>query len=159
MNNLKSLDEILLLRKDFRSANKKVVFTNGCFDIIHAGHIDYLNKAKDLGDVLIVGVNSDISVKKIKDSKRPIIPEKERIIIVANLKPVDYVILFDEETPENLISKIIPDILVKGADWDIDKIVGKDIVLKNGGEVKSIEFVIQQSTSKIIESIISKYNK
>lgn len=158
MNWLKSLNEILSLRKELKSVNKKVVFTNGCFDIIHAGHIDYLNKAKELGNVLIVGVNSDVSVKKNKDNNRPIIPEGDRTLIVSNLKPVDYVVLFDEETPENLISKIIPDILVKGADWDIDEIVGKDIVLKNGGEVKSIEFVIQQSTSKIIESIISKYN-
>ncbi len=154
---LKSLEEILSLMQEYRSSNKKVVFTNGCFDIIHAGHIDYLNKAKNLGDILIVGVNSDISVKKIKDEKRPIIPEAERVIIVSNLKPVDYVVLFDEETPENLIKKIIPDVLVKGADWDIDKIAGKDIVLENGGEVKSIEFVVQQSTSKIIDSIISKY--
>ena len=159
MNWLKSLNEILSLRKELKSVNKKVVFTNGCFDIIHAGHIDYLNKAKELGNVLIVGVNSDVSVKKNKDNNRPIIPERDRTLIVSNLKPVDYVVLFDEETPENLISKIIPDILVKGADWDIDEIVGKDIVLKNGGEVKSIEFVIQQSTSKIIESIISKYNR
>lgn len=159
MDRLKSLKEIITLRKELKSANKKVVFTNGCFDIIHAGHIDYLNKAKELGNVLIVGVNSDISVRKIKDKNRPIIQEKERILIVSNLRSVDYVVLFDEETPENIISKIIPDILVKGADWDIDKIVGKDIVIKNGGEVKSIEFIIQQSTSKIIESIITKYNE
>ena len=159
MDRLKSLKEIITLRKELKSANKKVVFTNGCFDIIHAGHIDYLNKAKELGNVLIVGINSDISVKKIKDKNRPIIQEKERALIVSNLRAVDYVVLFDEETPDNLINKIIPDILVKGADWDIDKIVGKDIVLKNGGEVKSIEFIIQQSTSKIIESIITKYNE
>ncbi|MCH8324988.1 MAG: D-glycero-beta-D-manno-heptose 1-phosphate adenylyltransferase [Bacteroidetes bacterium] len=159
MDRLKSLKEIITLRKELKSANKKVVFTNGCFDIIHAGHIDYLNKAKELGNVLIVGINSDISVKKIKDKNRPIIQEKERTLIVSNLRAVDYVVLFDEETPDNLINKIIPDILVKGADWDIDKIVGKDIVLKNGGEVKSIEFIIQQSTSKIIESIITKYNE
>ena len=159
MDRLKSLKEIITLRKELKSANKKVVFTNGCFDIIHAGHIDYLNKAKELGNVLIVGINSDISVKKIKDKNRPIIQEKERALIVSNLRAVDYVVLFDEETPDNLINKIIPDILVKGADWDIVKIVGKDIVLKNGGEVKSIEFIIQQSTSKIIESIITKYNE
>ena len=159
MDRLKSLKEIITLRKELKSANKKVVFTNGCFGIIHAGHIDYLNKAKELGNVLIVGINSDISVKKIKDKNRPIIQEKERALIVSNLRAVDYVVLFDEETPDNLINKIIPDILVKGADWDIDKIVGKDIVLKNGGEVKSIEFIIQQSTSKIIESIITKYNE
>ncbi|MCH7827885.1 MAG: adenylyltransferase/cytidyltransferase family protein, partial [Bacteroidetes bacterium] len=133
MDRLKSLKEIITLRKELKSANKKVVFTNGCFDIIHAGHIDYLNKAKELGNVLIVGINSDISVKKIKDKNRPIIQEKERALIVSNLRAVDYVVLFDEETPDNLINKIIPDILVKGADWDIDKIVGKDIVLKNGG--------------------------
>ena len=158
MKRVKSLDEIILLRRELKASAKKVVFTNGCFDIIHAGHIDYLNKAKALGDVLIVGVNSDVSVIKIKGDKRPIIPEDERVLIVSNLKPVDYVVLFDEETPENLINKIIPDILVKGADWDIEKIVGKDIVLKNGGEVRTIEFIVQQSTSKIIDSIISKYN-
>ncbi len=157
MNRLKTLDEIISIRMEIKTSDKKVVFTNGCFDIIHAGHIDYLNKAKALGDILIVGINSDISVDKIKGDKRPIIPETERVLIVSNLKPVDFVVLFDDETPENLINKIIPDILVKGADWDIDKIVGKDIVLKNGGEVKSIEFVIQQSTSKIIDSIITKY--
>ena len=158
MKRVKSLDEIILLRRELKASAKKVVFTNGCFDIIHAGHIDYLNKAKALGDVLIVGVNSDVSVIKIKGDKRPIIPEDERVLIVSNLKPVDYVVLFDEETPENLINKIIPDILVKGADWDIEKIVGKDMVLKNGGEVRTIEFIVQQSTSKIIDSIISKYN-
>ena len=158
MKRVKSLDEIISLRRELKASAKKVVFTNGCFDIIHAGHIDYLNKAKALGDVLIVGINSDVSVIKIKGDKRPIIPENERVLIVSNLKPVDYVVLFDEETPENLINKIIPDILVKGADWDIEKIVGKDMVLKNGGEVRTIEFIVQQSTSKIIDSIISKYN-
>jgi len=159
MKRLKSLNEIISLRMELKVSAKKVVFTNGCFDIIHAGHIDYLKKAKALGDILIVGINSDVSLKKIKGDKRPIIPEDERAFIVSNLKPVDYVVLFDEATPEKLIDKIIPDILVKGADWDIDKIVGKDTVIKNGGEVKTIEFVVQQSTSKIIDSIISKFNK
>lgn len=158
-NNIKTLNEFLPLRKEFKSSNKKVVFTNGCFDLIHAGHIDYLNKAKSLGDILVVGINSDSSVTKIKGDKRPLISESERVLIVSNLKPVDYVIVFNEETPEKLIKEIIPDILVKGADWDLNSIVGKDIVINNGGQVKSIEFVIHQSTSKIVDSILKRYSK
>ncbi|PIW69537.1 MAG: D-glycero-beta-D-manno-heptose 1-phosphate adenylyltransferase [Ignavibacteriales bacterium CG12_big_fil_rev_8_21_14_0_65_30_8] len=158
-NNIKTLNKFLPIREELKKTNKKVVFTNGCFDIIHAGHIDYLNKAKNLGDILLVGVNSDRSVNNIKGENRPIIPEDERALIISNLKPVDYVILFDEDTPEKLIEGIIPDILVKGADWDLEKIVGKDIVIKNGGQVKSIEFVINQSTSKIVDSILKRYNK
>lgn len=158
-NNIKTLKEFLPIREELKTTNKKVVFTNGCFDIIHAGHIDYLNKAKNLGDILLVGVNSDKSVKNIKGEYRPIIQEDERALIISNLKPVDYVILFDEDTPEKLIEEIIPDILVKGADWELEKIIGKDIVIKNGGQVKSIEFVIHQSTSKIVDSILKRYNK
>jgi rfaE bifunctional protein nucleotidyltransferase chain/domain len=151
------LEELKLKRKGLKQQGKKVVFTNGVFDIIHSGHVDYLNKAKALGDILIVGVNSDKSVKKIKGEKRPIIPEKDRAFVLSNLKAVDYVILFDEETPQKLISEIIPDILVKGSDWPIDKIVGGDIVIKNGGEVRNIEFVNNYSTSKIIDSILEKF--
>lgn len=157
MSNIKSLDEIIALRKSFKREKKKVVFTNGVFDIIHAGHVDYLIKSKAAGDVLIIGLNSDASVRRIKGEKRPVVPEAQRAFVVSNLKPVDYVVIFQEDTPENLIEKIIPDILIKGADWDIDNIVGKDIVIKNGGEVKTIEFVNDQSTSKIIKSILEKY--
>lgn len=157
MSRVKSLSEIKSLRTKFKQQNKKVVFTNGVFDLIHAGHVDYLTKAKALGDILIVGMNSDESVKRIKGDKRPILLEKERAFIISNLKPVDYVVLFDEDTPEKIIDEIIPDILVKGADWSIDKIVGRKTVEKYGGEVKTIEFVNDQSTSKIIESIKSKY--
>ena len=157
MNELKTVEEILKIRKKLKEENKKVVFTNGCFDIIHSGHIDYLIKSRTLGDVLIVGLNSDISIRKIKDEKRPIIKANDRAIVLSALKPVDYVVFFDEETPEELISVIIPDILVKGSDWDIDKIVGKTIVEKNGGEVKTIQFVNDQSTSKIIQFILQKY--
>ncbi len=152
-----SRDEIKKVRAQLKSHNKKVVFTNGCFDIIHSGHVDYLLKARQLGDVLIVGINTDASVKRIKGDKRPILMQNERAFIVSNLKPVDYVTFFDEDTPAELIADIIPDILVKGADWSLDKIVGRDVVEANGGEVKTIEFVNDQSTSKIIQTILSKY--
>ncbi len=157
MNAVKTLDEIMILRKQFKNENKKVVFTNGVFDLIHAGHVDYLIKAKSLGDVLIVGMNSDASVKRIKGNSRPILAEKERAFIISNLKPVDFVTIFEEDTPANLIQNIIPDVLVKGADWSLDKIVGREIVEVAGGEVKAIQFVNDQSTSKIIKSILEKY--
>lgn len=159
MNCLKSLEEIKLIRSALKADNKKVVFTNGCFDIIHAGHIDYLNKAKALGDVLIVGLNTDNSVKRIKGDKRPIISEDERAEIISNLKPIDYVVFFDEDTPAELINDLVPDILIKGADWKTDEIVGGETVLANGGEVKTIEFVNDQSTSKIIDLITNRYSK
>ena len=159
MSPLVSLKELKAIRQKLKTENKKVVFTNGVFDLIHSGHVDYLVKAKALGDILIVGLNSDKSVKKIKGDKRPILIQDERSFILANLKPVDYIILFDEDTPENLIKELIPDILVKGGDWTVDKIVGNGIVIKNGGEVKSIEFVNPQSTSKIIDIILKRYSK
>ena len=159
MNCLKSLEEIKLIRSALKADNKKVVFTNGCFDLIHAGHIDYLNKAKALGDVLIVGLNTDNSVKRIKGDKRPIISEDERAEIISSLKPVDYVVFFDEDTPAELINELVPDILIKGADWKTDEIVGGETVLANGGEVKTIEFVNDQSTSKIIDLITNRYSK
>ena len=157
MNGIKTLDEIIVIRKQLQDQNKKVVFTNGCFDIIHAGHIDYISKAKTLGDVMIVGLNSDDSVQIIKGKKRPILKESERAFILTNIEHVDYVVIFDQDTPEQLIAKLIPDILVKGADWNIEDIVGKDIVLANGGEVKTITFVNEQSTSKIIDIILERY--
>jgi len=157
MNGVKILSEIKALRKHFREQNKKVVFTNGCFDLIHAGHVDYLTKAKTLGDILIVGMNTDDSVGRIKGNKRPILSQDERAFIISSLKPVDYVTFFDEDTPKELIDEIIPDVLVKGADWSIDKIVGRDVVEKNGGVVKTIELVNTRSTSQIIDSIKNKY--
>jgi rfaE bifunctional protein nucleotidyltransferase chain/domain len=159
MSNIKSQDEIIALRESFKKDRKKVVFTNGVFDIIHAGHVDYLIKSKAMGDILIVGMNSDASVRKIKGDERPIVPESQRAFVLSNIKPVDYVVIFQEETPARLIEKIIPDILIKGADWEINDIVGKDIVIKNGGEVKTIEFVNDQSTSNIIKTILEKYKK
>ena len=157
MNEIKTWGEIVEIRRQFRLEKKKVVFTNGVFDILHSGHVDYLTKSRALGDVLIVGLNSDRSVKNIKDDKRLIINQDDRAIILANLKPVDYVVLFDENKPAKLIDVIIPDVLVKGADWELDKIEGRETVIKNGGEVKNIKFVNEQSTSKIIQKILSLY--
>jgi len=159
MNGVKTLSELKALRKQFKEQKKKVVFTNGCFDLIHAGHVDYLTKAKALGDILIVGMNTDNSVGRIKGNKRPILNQDERAFVISSLKPVDYVTFFDDDTPKEIINEIIPDILVKGADWAIDKIVGRDVVEKNGGVVRTIEFVNTRSTSQIIDSIIKKYSE
>lgn len=157
--NILSKKEIIEVRKKLKLENKKVVFTNGCFDILHAGHVDYLNKAKAAGDILIVALNSDKSTRSIKGEKRPIVNERERGFIMANLKAVDFVTFFDEDTPAEIIRDLIPDVLIKGADWDINKIVGKDIVEANGGEVKTIEFVNFQSTTNIIDTVLERYSK
>ncbi|MDT3696055.1 MAG: D-glycero-beta-D-manno-heptose 1-phosphate adenylyltransferase [Ignavibacterium sp.] len=157
MNSIKSIEELKEIRNRLKVTNKKVVFTNGCFDLIHSGHVDYLVKAKELGDILIVALNSDQSIKRIKGDKRPILKQEERAFIVSNLKPVDYVTFFDEDTPAEIINELLPDILVKGADWSIDKIVGRDIVEANGGIVKTIRFVNDQSTSKIIQLIKDRF--
>lgn len=159
MKEIKTWKEIIEIRKQLRDDRKKVVFTNGVFDILHSGHVDYLTKSKALGDILIVGMNSDKSVKNIKGNKRPIINQENRAIILASLKPVDFVVLFDEDTPAKLVDAIIPDVLVKGADWTLDKIEGRETVIKNGGEVKNIKFVNEQSTSKIIRKILNLYNE
>ncbi|WP_333784562.1 D-glycero-beta-D-manno-heptose 1-phosphate adenylyltransferase [Thermocrinis sp.] len=148
------LNELLGVLEDLRG-RKRIVFTNGCFDILHAGHADYLKKAKSLGDVLVVGINSDESIKRIKGEKRPIIPQHLRAFLLDSLKPVDYVVIFEEDTPLELIKAIKPDILVKGADWDLDKIVGADFVLSYGGKVERIEFSFDISTTKIIEKILN----
>ncbi len=157
MSGVKTIEEMKAIRTRLRDEKKKVVFTNGCFDLIHAGHVDYLTKAKEMGDVLIVGMNSDDSVRRIKGDKRPILLEQERAFIISNIKAVDYVVLFEEDTPAKIIGTLIPDVLVKGADWSIDNIVGRDVVEAAGGEVKTIKFVNNQSTSKIIKSILDKY--
>jgi rfaE bifunctional protein nucleotidyltransferase chain/domain len=157
MSNIKSNKEIKEIREQLKKQSKKVVFTNGCFDLIHSGHVDYLVKAKEMGDVLILALNTDQSIKRIKGDKRPILKQDERAFIVSNLKPVDYVTFFNEDTPAEIIGELIPDILVKGADWSIDKIIGREIVEANGGEVKTIKFVNDQSTSKIIKIIKERY--
>ena len=133
--------------------SKRIVFTNGCFDIIHAGHISYLSEAKSLGDVLIVGLNSDESVKRLKGEGRPVVCEKDRAYVLANLKPVDYVVIFDEDTPYELIKRIRPDVLVKGGDYKGKTVAGADLVESSGGKVVLIDFVRGKSTSNIIKTI------
>lgn len=157
-NIFKISDDLGFIEK-LKSENKKIVFTNGVFDIIHRGHVEYLSEAKSLGDVLIVGMNSDSSVKMIKGEKRPVVPEENRAYVLANLKPVDYVVIFSDDTPYSLINKVMPDILVKGADWDEDKIAGADIVKASGGEIKRIKFVENNSSTNIIDKIIQLYTK
>ncbi len=132
---------------------KKVVFTNGCFDILHAGHVRYLAKARALGDILVIGLNSDKSVRKIKGAGRPIVPEAERAEVLAALESVDYVVSFDEPTPIELIQALVPDILVKGADWKHGEIVGEDVVKAAGGKVKRVTLVKGKSTTNIIKKI------
>lgn len=130
---------------------KKIVFTNGVFDLLHVGHIRYLQEAKSLGDILVVGVNSDASVKRLKGPTRPVQNQNDRAEILAALVAVDFTIIFDEDTPAKLIEKVCPDILVKGGDYTIPQIVGSDFVLGRGGKVFSLQFVEGKSTSKIIE--------
>jgi len=156
-NVLLTREELKSIVKSLKDNGKTIVFTNGCFDILHAGHVDYLAKAKEKGDVLIVGLNSDASTSRIKGKLRPIICEEERAFILSNLRSVDYITLFDEDTPLELIATIIPDILVKGSDWAIENIVGSAVVIKNGGRVEPIDFVVTQSTSKIVEKIKESY--
>lgn len=147
------------LKERLKDTEGKIVFTNGCFDILHIGHLRYLEEAKKLGDILVVGVNSDESVKRLKGEKRPINKLSERMEMLAGLKPVDYVTYFEEDTPYNLIKLLMPDILVKGGDWKVDAIVGSDLVLNNKGEVLSLNFEENFSTTNIIEEVIRKYCK
>ncbi len=136
-----------------KAGGGKIVFTNGVFDIIHRGHVEYLIDAKSHGDVLIVGVNSDSSVKSIKGDSRPVNNENDRAFVLLNLKPVDYVVIFDDDTPYNLIKLISPNVLVKGGDWKVKDIVGSDIVLSDGGQVFSLKFINNYSTTAIIKKI------
>jgi len=152
------LKELLGLLEKVRG-KKKIVFTNGCFDLLHAGHADYLNKAKSVGDILVVCINSDASVRRIKGEKRPILPQQMRAYLLDNLKPVDYVVIFEEDTPLELIKAIKPDVLVKGADWDLERIVGADFVLSYGGRVERMPFSFNISTSKVVERILELYCK
>ena len=146
-----NLNEILTYRETLRKVKKTIVFTNGCFDIIHFGHIKYLFEAAKLGDTLLVAVNSDSSVRKLKGEKRPIFPQEERTEILASLECVDFVTIFEEETPFNIIKSIVPDVLVKGGDYKIDDIVGKDVVEKNGGKVVTIPYIEGYSTTEILK--------
>jgi rfaE bifunctional protein nucleotidyltransferase chain/domain len=147
------VSDLISLVNKVKEKQQKVVFTNGCFDILHKGHVIYLEEAKDLGDFLILGVNSDVSVNNLKGKTRPIVDEKGRLAVLAALECVDAVILFDEETPLNLIKKLNPDILVKGGDYPIHTIVGSDYILQNGGEVKTLSLIEGYSTTLIEQKI------
>ena len=144
-------EESLIKVLSLEGKSKSIVFTNGCFDLLHIGHVRYLQEAKQQGDFLVVGINSDTSVKKLKGPTRPIQNENDRAEILAALECVDATIIFNEETPERIIKLIKPDVLVKGGDWKVDQIVGSDFVLANGGTVKSLQFIEGRSTTKIIE--------
>ncbi len=145
------------LLREARREGKKVVFTNGCFDILHAGHVKYLKEARALGDILVVGVNSDRSVRAIKGEKRPVIPQEERVEVLSALSCVDYVVVFDDPTPLRLIEELEPDILVKGADWREEEIVGKGVVESRGGRVVRIPLKEGVSTTGIIRRICELY--
>jgi D-beta-D-heptose 7-phosphate kinase/D-beta-D-heptose 1-phosphate adenosyltransferase len=142
--------------KALRAGKRRVVFTNGCFDILHAGHVRYLAAAKKLGDALIVGLNSDSSVRRIKGKERPIVPEAERAEVLSGLESVDFIVIFDEPTPIKLIETLRPDVLVKGADWKRGEIVGEKVVLSLGGRVKRITLVKGKSTTNIIKKILGE---
>ncbi len=150
---IQNQDSLMVLLSQWEKENKKIVFTNGCFDILHRGHIEYLSKAADLGDVLFIGVNTDASVSKLKGESRPLQDEYSRLMILGALEFVDALILFDEETPLELIRKVQPHILVKGADYKPEDIVGYDIVKAKGGEIKTIDFLLGYSTSAIEQKI------
>ena len=161
MTQLEAIENKILTNEDleqriaqWQKENLKIVFTNGCFDLLHLGHVDYLAKAKDLGDRLIIGVNTDASVRRLKGKFRPLQDENSRLHLLAALEVVDAVVLFDEDTPYELIKQVQPDILVKGADYKPESIVGYDIVTSRGGKVETIEYLEGYSTTSIEQRIL-----
>ncbi len=157
MSKVKSYSDFLEARRKEAEVGLKVVFTNGCFDIVHPGHIFYLKQARELGDRLYVAINSDASVRRLKGDLRPILSEFERAQVVAGLEVVDCVTIFDEDTPHQLISELLPDVLVKGGDWRLDQIVGRDEVEAAGGKVYSLPYLQGSSTTDIINRILTRY--
>lgn len=157
MKKIVSLSSAMKSAQALKKRAKKVVFTNGCFDIIHAGHVRYLNKAREMGDCLVVGLNSDASVKRIKGNDRPIVPHSERAEVLSALACVDYVVIFNDDTPLKLISAIKPSILVKGADWAAKDIVGGNVLKSYGGVVRRVTLVKGRSTTNIIRRIIEMH--
>ena len=145
--------------RSLKEGGNKIVFTNGCFELLHIGHVQYLQAARAEGDVLVVGMNSDHSVRQIKGPRRPVVPENERAEVLASLACVDFVSLFDEPDPLAIISSLLPDVLVKGADWAEDAIVGRDIVEAHGGRVVRISLTQGASTTSIIEKILASYRE
>jgi D-beta-D-heptose 7-phosphate kinase/D-beta-D-heptose 1-phosphate adenosyltransferase len=156
---IKAKEDLQRIVDNLKAKRKRIVFTNGCFDLLHVGHIRYLEEAKALGDILVVGINSDRSVRNIKGPLRPILPEEERAEILSGLGCVDYITIFDEADPLKLISSLQPHILVKGGDWTKETTVGKEVVERSGGEVIILPFVQGASTSNLIEAILERYEK
>jgi D-beta-D-heptose 7-phosphate kinase/D-beta-D-heptose 1-phosphate adenosyltransferase len=156
---IKTVQELRRLLAILRAAGEKVVFTNGCFDILHTGHTRYLEKSRSFGDVLVVAVNSDASVRMIKGEKRPINSEAERMETLAALECVDFVTLFNEPDPYRIISELQPDVLVKGGDWTIEKIIGRDVVEARGGKVVNVPYIEGSSTTGIIEKILKTHGR
>ncbi|MFN7947226.1 MAG: D-glycero-beta-D-manno-heptose 1-phosphate adenylyltransferase [Blastocatellia bacterium] len=151
-----SLDELQQERQRLRRAGQTVVFTNGCFDLMHPGHVSYLQQARSLGDALIVALNSDRAVRELKGPARPILDEHERAAVMAALGCVDYVTIFDDVSPRDIIAALLPDVLVKGGDWGVDQIIGREEVEAAGGRVLNLPFVAGCSTSEIIRRIIER---
>lgn len=157
--NILNLSDLLDRLNEHKKNNQQIVFTNGCFDILHVGHVRYLSEAKSQGDILVVGLNSDGSVRKIKEAQRPIMGQHQRAEVLVSLRSVDYVTIFDEPDPFELISAIKPDVLVKGADWQEEEIIGADVVKEYGGKVVRVPVVPESSTSDIIQKIIKLYSE
>lgn len=154
---IKSCTELKQILTRLRESSQKIVFTNGCFDLLHRGHIYLLNTAKQQGDILIVALNSDASIKANKGDKRPVLPEAERAEIIAALEMVDYVVIFDELTPDEIIKELIPDVLVKGGDWGHDEIVGRRTIESAGGKVVRIPPLPEHSSSRIVDIICERF--
>lgn len=154
LDKLKRIDELRGLLERHRVAGERVVFTNGCFDLLHPGHIRYLREAAALGDLLVVAINSDASVRRLKGPRRPLQPEGERAEILCALEMVRYVTIFDEDTPLEAITALRPQVLVKGGDWAVDQIVGRDVVESGGGRVYSLPFAPGYSTTELIRKVL-----
>ena len=148
-----SFDKIKAVIKQEKAKKKKIVFTNGCFDILHAGHVSYLERARSFGDFLVLGLNSDESIREIKGASRPIVEQNQRAIVLSAMTCIDCIVIFDQKDPAILIKEVLPDVLVKGADWEEHEIIGADIVKENKGVVKRIKFEQDVSTTKIIKRI------
>lgn len=156
---VKTVTELIPLLSILRATGKQIVFTNGCFDLLHPGHTRYLSIAKSLGDVLVIAINSDSSIRTIKGDKRPINKQKDRAETLSALESVDFVTIFDEPDPYKVISALQPDVLVKGGDWPIEKIIGRDVVQARGGRVVNVPYVEGASTTGIIEKILKIYQR
>jgi rfaE bifunctional protein nucleotidyltransferase chain/domain len=154
---IKSIDELRMLCAGLRNQGLRVVFTNGCFDLLHVGHVRYLEAARECGDILVVGINSDVSVRHIKGEGRPLVSQEERSEVLAALHCVDYVTVFAEPDPLATIQLLQPEVLVKGADWPLEAIIGGEVVQQSGGRVVRIALVPKVSTSGIVERILARY--